>query len=386
MCLLLDMLRSVNTNGSEHDAPPQQSIDWDHFLQLVKHHRVSPEIYRVAKRGTPSIPPHIVQALQHEYKNNLFRMLRLSAEMKDVCHSFTEHGIRTIVLKGPVLGVDLYGDVSLRMSGDIDILVPIHELDSIDRLLGELGYKKDDYINTFLNDWKWRYHHVSYEHPVKRCKLEVHWRLHPGPAKEPGFDELWERKKQSAMSMPKTPIYQLGDEDLLLFLVAHGARHGWSRLRWLTDIDRLCKKTEIDWDTTRRRAHQQWMDHLIGQALWLSIGLLRTPPMADLAPYVRSERGKKLAEEAIFYVSRMVNLHTSPLPVDVSAFHQRHLFALMDVRQKGLYLLSTLLPCALDAQLLPLPKPLHFLYVPLRPILWAWRRTKQPQSTEGGSA
>ena len=38
---------------------------------------------------------------------------------------------------------------------------------------------KDDYIQTVLNDWKWRHHHVTYFHPEKEIKLEIHWRLNP---------------------------------------------------------------------------------------------------------------------------------------------------------------------------------------------------------------
>ena len=103
---------------------------------------------------------------------------------------------------------------------------------------------KDDYIVKVLNDWKWRHHHITYFHPQKKIKLEVHWRLNPGPGKEPCFNELWERKRIS--SLTSFPVYFLGREDLFLFLVSHGARHGWSRLRWLVDIHQLVKQ-ELDW-------------------------------------------------------------------------------------------------------------------------------------------
>ena len=77
-----------------------------------------------------------------------------------------------LVLKGPVLAVDLYGDVSLRTSGDLDILIPINDLDKAENFLLKLGYEKDDYIQTVLNDWKWRHHHVTYFHPQKGIKLK----------------------------------------------------------------------------------------------------------------------------------------------------------------------------------------------------------------------
>ena len=79
----------------------------------------------------------------------------------------------------------------------------------------------------------------------KEVKLEVHWRLNPGPAKEPTFNELWERKRISIL-LTDSPVYFLGREDLFLFLVTHGARHGWSRLRWLVDIHQIVNKI-INW-------------------------------------------------------------------------------------------------------------------------------------------
>ena len=80
-------------------------------------------------------------------------------------------------------------------------------------------------------------------HPQKKIKLEVHWRLNPGPAKDQALMILWERKRIS--SLTSSPVYFLGREDLFLFLVSHGARHGWSRLRWLVDINQIVKQELI---------------------------------------------------------------------------------------------------------------------------------------------
>ena len=49
-------------------------------------------------------------------------MLHLTREMEMICKSFNENQIKSLVLKGPVLAADLYGDLSLRTSADLDIL------------------------------------------------------------------------------------------------------------------------------------------------------------------------------------------------------------------------------------------------------------------------
>ena len=144
-------------------------------------------------------------------------MLYLCNEMEQINKICKDKQIPLLFLKGPVLAFELYGDISLRTSSDIDILVPINKLEKAENVLMELGFIKDDYIETILNDWKWRHHHVTYIHPKKEVKVEIHWRLNPGPGKEPSFQELWSRKRISLVTT--NPIYFLGKEDLFLFLV-----------------------------------------------------------------------------------------------------------------------------------------------------------------------
>ena len=96
-----------------------------------------------------------------------------------------------------------------------------------------------------------------------------------------------------------------------------------------------------------------------------------------MTPLIKGNRPKKLAQEAIFYLEKMVNLHTDPVPNDIAKYHTKHLFSLMSFRQKLLYFLSVLHPYYTDVETLSLPKKLHFLYFPLRPFLWIWRKTRK---------
>ena len=285
---------------------------------------------------------------------------------------FLENGIRTIFLKGPVIAYDLYGDISLRTSSDLDFLIPLHDLNQAEDLLLKLGYVKDDYIAKVLNDWKWRHHHITFFHPQRKIKLEVHWRLNPGPAKEPAFNDLWERKRIS--SLTGSPVYFLGREDLFLYLVTHGARHGWSRLRWLVDIHQIVQQ-ELDWSKLYQLLKKYQYLHVGGQALILASQLLKTPIVEEMKLLLSVNTSARLAQEAIFYLEEMVNLHTDPVPENVAMYHKRHLFSLMSKRQRLIFIMSFLYPYPEDAEVFPLPKYLQFLYFPLRPFLWAWRKS-----------
>lgn len=371
--LILEIIKIENNDMKLSEFP--DDIDWDLFLQLSFHHRLYPLLYlKLLKMENSRIPSKILYTLNYHYKKNTFKMLHLSGEMEHISKLFIENKIRPLFLKGPVLAVDLYGDISMRTCGDLDILIQINDLEKANELLVNLGFEKDEYIQTLLNDWKWRHHHFTYYHPVKGTKIEIHWRLNPAPSTEPSFNELWEKRRKCSIS--SYPTYFLGDEDLFFFLVTHGARHGWSRLRWLVDIHQIMKK-DLNWDALYELLKRYQSCHIGGQSLILLTQLLNITLNEDMKQLIKGNRSNKLAEEAIFYLERMVNLHTDPVPKDVAKFHSNHLFSLMSFRQKLIYCLSVLHPYYTDMETLPLPKKLHFLYFPLRPFLLFWRKTRK---------
>lgn len=374
LVLMLEMLKQQNMDELLKNEDMLKVINWKVFIQLTRHHRVYPTIYQKIKSVSKDlIPTFVIEAFQLDYQNNIFRMLQLSGETESISKLLSEHELPALFLKGPTLSADLYGDISLRTSSDIDVLIPINLLEKVDQLLCNAGYEKDEYIQSVLNDWKWRHHHFTYFHSEKKIKLEVHWRLHPGPGKEPSFTELWERRRKS--SLTKFPVYCLGKEDLFWFLVSHGARHGWSRLRWLVDIDKMLNG-KLDWAATKKLFEKYHTSHVGGQSLMLSSCLLNSILTNEMNAITDQHRSRKLAQDALFYIRQFINLHNEPLPDDVATFHKKHLFSLMSLQQKCLFIISTFHPYFEDAMTLPLPKKFHFLYFPLRPILWLWRKTR----------
>jgi hypothetical protein len=373
--LILTLLEMEDVNDLVESKKEYQDVDWKLFLELAIHHRLYPLLYgKLKKMDDDLIPPYVVQTLSDVFKRNTFEMLRLSGEMEQISKTLNENQIPMLVLKGPVLAKDLYGDLSLRTCGDLDILVSIDDLEKVDKILQDQGYLKDNYINKLWNDWRWRNHHIEYIHPKNRVNIEIHWRLNPFPGKGPSFEELWLRKRES--SLTSYPIYYLGREDLFLFLVSHGARHGWFRLRWLADIKQIVKQS-MDWDYLNKHLKRYQYLPVGGQAIVLVSGLFNAPIKKEMKKLVKGNLPQRLAQASTFYLEKMVNLHTEPIPEGVVDFHKKHLFSLLTKRQKCLYVISFLYPYPLDIETLPLPKPLHLLYFPLRPFLWAWRKKRK---------
>jgi hypothetical protein len=275
------------------------------------------------------------------------------------------------MLKGPVLAKALYGDISLRTSKDLDILIPVEDVDKAEEILLAAGYVSTDNRPRILNDWKTKKHHISYYNDRTGVQIEIHWRLNPEAGKEPSFDELWERRSLS--SVTKYPIYFPGNEDLFLYLVSHGARHAWFRLRWLTDIERMVSNG-IDWGKLVPLLFRYDCHDLGGQALILASGLLGTPLAEESVFLTAGRRPLRLAQSSLDFMKDIIRL--SP-----TKSYKRYLLSIKSTRQKWSYFINLMSPSSKDAQVLPLPKPLHFLYVPLRPFLWFWRRMKQEVSS-----
>jgi hypothetical protein len=378
---LLDLV-TCTQQGRGRDAAIPSDFNWPLFLELATHHRVLPLVHNRLQQLDPcSIPHEILHTLARRYFKNTKKMLKLSAEMEIISRTLSEPGIRCMMLKGPVLAENLYGDLSLRSSTDLDVLIPIGDLERADSVLIQLGYTKDQPLPGVLGDWKWRCHHDVYNHPEKRIQLEIHWRLHPGPIKEPHFDELWERKRTSPLT--SHPVYLMGREDLFIYLAYHGARHGWFRLRWLVDVDRLVQQP-IDWKLVMDRCKAYGNEAVAGQALLLASQLLQTPIAEPMVKQTRKTKSIQLAQDALAFIGQMINLDIRPLPQREEFLFRKYYYSLRSASQRLVYLLSLLYPSPLDAQALPLPSKLHFLYFALRPFLLVRRKLRGAASPQEG--
>ncbi|PIH59788.1 nucleotidyltransferase family protein [Paenibacillus sp. LK1] len=379
--LILSMIKGDLTAITSEDAQIRmKDMDWQLFLQLAHHHRLYSVLYlKIKELYSAVIPAFVVENLRQQYTTNTFRMLHLTAEMEQVCGAFRERGIRNITLKGPALAHDLYGDISLRTSKDLDILIPFDDVEFAEEILESLGYESKEGKRTpTVSSWKWREHHICYKHPVKRTQVEIHWRLNPDSGRETDFELLWKRSRFSTYT--QTPVRMLEREDLWAYLVTHGARHGWFRLRWLLDIDQMIRNMPLDVKKVERRLKAEGRLSIGSQALHLASVLLDTPLDANYLALLSSHErvGEKLARRGIVFMNEMIES-----PADVKSYRS-YLFALRSTRQKLFFFIERLYPSTWDVDQLPLPRSLHFLYFPLRPFLWFWRRIKRNTMTERG--
>ncbi|MFP7473344.1 nucleotidyltransferase family protein [Niallia taxi] len=346
-----------------------EMVNWNEFLRLAFYHKVYPLVYkRLSQQSFNHIPEFVREELQQLFLLNTMRMLNLVKEIEQVTLLFMQHNISSIILKGPLLSQELYGDISSRTSNDIDLLIELNDLDEVTRLLISVGYKIKYQPPRLLEDWKVRNHHVEFFHEEKNCEIEVHWRLHPGPSKEPSFAELWEGKEKSTIT--NTPIYHLGKEHLLYYLLTHGSRHGWFRIRWITDVLCLINKTinfEREWAILQENKSVVQYYQFI--CLVEKLGLTYSNSITILP----GRKAKRLAEKAYMFIKEGINIDHPPTK-KWEIFANRYLFQVKPFSQQCQFLIRKLYANSWDAEALPLPRYLHFLYLPLRPMIWVWKQ------------
>ena len=156
-------------------------VDWTEFVGLVDRHRTAGLSWAALKRTSGLVIPESatreltrrsdqcrLQALQH--LQILIGILRL----------FHRAGISAMVLKGPLLSLDLYEDAALRQSRDLDLLVPQEHIRDAEKLLEQTGWRRGpDYPSLTPRQWQLTLkveHHVGYVDPKSGCLLELHWR------------------------------------------------------------------------------------------------------------------------------------------------------------------------------------------------------------------
>ena len=121
------LLAAVRRYFRPEDPPPEPyGLDWTELLRLSTIHAVTPMLYQTL-RSIP-IPQHAIESLRLAFEKNTRRNLALSAELCRLVELFNEHAVTFLPLKGPLLSQQLYGDLSMRCSADLDWLVPPHDL------------------------------------------------------------------------------------------------------------------------------------------------------------------------------------------------------------------------------------------------------------------
>jgi Uncharacterised nucleotidyltransferase len=193
--------------------------------------------------------------------------------------------------KGPVLAAAAYGNVALQQFGDLDILVREQDSMRAKDLLLASGYRP---LYPQPAEQEAAYYGLRKVYELVRedgrVVVELHWaitsRTFPFPL-DPA--SLW--VEAETVFLKGTPVRNLGPEDLLLVLSAHGAKHHWGKLMWICDIAEVVRSyaDKVDWSRLMTRARSIGATRMLALALFLARDLHGAAVPEDVWRRVKAE-------------------------------------------------------------------------------------------------
>lgn len=344
-------------------------LDTDKVLALGIRHKVSPLLYcnlRCHPAGTFS--NELLDKLSIQHKRNSQRALQALRATHELMRA--GQSLRLIVMKGLDVAARAYGDLAARHVGDIDILIDPEQLGEALTILKELGWDLDgpEILSVATRKILLRSHHDWTLSRKRAPHIELHWRAMYNPFEFP--IDNWQAltlSKKSNLGIPG-----LNNEDLLIYLCLHGAKHGWGRLKWLFDLPNVLDTHTLDWPQLWQRADR------LGAGPTLQQGLLLAQKYCGmhLSPEIKS--------------GFRFNINPSQWQT-ISTFHQdpdrwmkqppislwvNRIFSARKINILCWYCATIFYPNVGDYRQLKLPSRLHSLYFPLRPILWSLRQIR----------
>ena len=261
---------------------------------LVERHRVGALV--AASSTRLNLPPAVVDALAEDESVNAANYLRSRAVLDRLEARFSAEAIDWAVLKGLAIAERYYERPSLREMIDVDLLVDRDRIADAERILADEGFER--YHPRFELDAARRANfmalHSAFSFIRKRdgAQLDLHWRTVQNPRFLPQLDAGW---RDHVVRREDRPWPVLREDVHFTYVLVHGAKHGWARLKWLVDIDRMLAGLDASGaEALVQCIHDNAIPDLAGAALTLCETILGSAIPPALAALSKSEGANRL--------------------------------------------------------------------------------------------
>lgn len=194
--------------------------------------RILPLVYRNLEYSKDNLLPQLKETYLETWLRNQIHLQKAQRVIK-ACKA---ESIETILLKGLPVSLYYYRDVGVRPMGDVDLLIPFHQIPQAVKVLNTLNYLPDPV------EYKYR-HLIHAMHCVEKngVDIDIHWQAF----------FFQNAKANSIQDNPKNsiPIEVLDTETRMLsnslnlfHTIIHGTMGGIPTLRWIPDAIYICKQ------------------------------------------------------------------------------------------------------------------------------------------------
>jgi len=343
----------------------RDGLDWDIVLRQARAHGTIPLLHwHIQQQGWQPVPAGPQKVLRDDFRRNAALNLLRTGELLRLLGRFRARGIAALPFKGPTLAAYAYGSLTLRQFIDLDLL-----LRPADLAVGQEVLLAEDYTSALdlpparQADYLSAIGQAPFYRRRDASLVELHARVTPRHFHFPlGVDEFWGRAESLRLQGKAVPV--LSAEDLLLVLSAHGAKHLFACLTWISDLAALLlSHPELDLALALDRARKARCERLLLLSLHLGYDLLQASPPEVVA---RGLRADPVACALAVQVWRGLTRSTPLSGLEGALFHLRVREHFKDGLSYGLSL--ALQPTVADWEVGALPPAASFLYYCLRPV------------------
>lgn len=363
-------------------AAASKPIDWSRFVRVVQRHRVEGLVSDAFQRGQVPVPDEVGSLLRQDALQIARQNLAFAAESLRIQRLFSEAGLAFLFVKGATLDMLAYGSLGLKKGRDIDIVSAPEAVEQGCALLAGAGYIRTVPGPEVSPDqfpiWVQLCKETNWKHAQSGIIVELHSELVDNPELLRGVGA--HSRSQSVQLAPGIELPTLAKDQLFAYLCVHGATHAWSRMKWIADLAALLRHEDASGLTwLYERSVEMGAGRCSAQALLLCETLFDLKLPRELGSQLHVDpANQRLVRIALGVMGgRHAETELDDTVLGTLPIHLSHFLLAPGWRHKASELRRKSTNRQ-DRAAMPLPRPLHFLYLLLLVPSWLWRRVKGP--------
>lgn len=229
-------------------------INFNRLYEIISVHGIRPFIYKVITDNQLVFDINFTAKLKDHFAINNVHSFEKLLWLKNITEKFRSEGIHVIPLKGVLFATEYYGHIALRESSDIDFLVSRDDVQRIERIINEYGFKEKMTAPAgFMKYYKKHFKEVVYVIPsdqrLRGYTLEIHWRLlNKYMGQFPSWDFF--KKAMTTFSVDQLHFEKLTPHyDFLTLISNHFVKDLSVKFKYLIDVACLIRQHDKSIDT-----------------------------------------------------------------------------------------------------------------------------------------
>jgi hypothetical protein len=362
-------------------ALPAGDLDWDEVLRLAAPHGMEPLIFRrLSSTGHDHVPHEAWSRIEAVQQENVKRTLAATGELASILRALADQDIEAISYKGPILALQLYGDIAARRFSDLDLMVRPSQLRAAREVFARRGYLADLTLPAWQFDQYVRTQkEIAFIHEQTHQEVDLQWVV-----TERTFGLRWDMSgmwdRAVRFDMAGSSVWTFALNDLALILCVHGTTHLWERLAWIADLGVLVETDEVEWAKVLLEARLIGSERIVLASLALSDRVTRCGLPGPVSRAM-DDRTLRLAERL---QDRVLSADRDLPGQSERPFYRMH--ALLRDRPLDQLRYATSLavtPTVRDWESVALPHAFRSLYYLIRPLRLAVRYTRGSHGGNG---